>query len=121
MSKFTCSILAAALSLSAYSVSAATTTTNTEDASAMGTSATPQIVQQSKTTDSVPSHKRMSHKSRMHKCDAKIKMMDTNGDGMISKEEYMAYHEQMFDKMKQTNGMVNMKDMHMHGSMHSDR
>ncbi len=112
MNKFTCSILAAALSLSAYSVSAATTTTNTDDASAIGTAATPQIAQQSKTTDSVPSHKRMSHKSRMHKSNAEMKMMDTNGDGMISKEEYMAYHEQMFDKMKQTDGMVNMNDMH---------
>jgi hypothetical protein len=24
-----------------------------------------------------------------------MKMMDTNGDGKISKEEYMAYHEKM--------------------------
>ena len=40
------------------------------------------------------------------------KMMDTNRDGMISKEEFMTYHEAMFDRMKKNaNGMVMMKDM----------
>ena len=43
-----------------------------------------------------------------------MKMMDTNGDGMISKEEFMKHHEAMFDKMKKdSNGMVSIKDMHM--------
>ena len=42
-----------------------------------------------------------------------MKMMDTNSDGMITKEEFMKHHESMFDKMKKdSNGMVNMKDMH---------
>lgn len=109
---FTSSALAIALSLSAYSVSAATTTENTDDASAIGTSATPQIKQQNKTTDMPTSTKSMSKKSRMHKSDADMKMMDTNNDGKISKDEYMAYHEQKFGSMKQTDGMVNMKDMH---------
>ena len=49
---------------------------------------------------------RMSHKDRMSS-----KMMDTNGDGMISKEEYMAHHEEMYSKMKQSNGGVSIKDM----------
>ena len=39
------------------------------------------------------------------------KMMDTNGDGMISKQEFMTHHEQMYSKMKQTNGSVSIKDM----------
>jgi hypothetical protein len=39
------------------------------------------------------------------------KMMDTNGDGMISKQEFMARHEDMYSKMKQTNGGVSIKDM----------
>ena len=39
------------------------------------------------------------------------KMMDTNGDGMVSKQEFMAHHEQMYSKMKQTNGGVSIKDM----------
>ena len=49
-----------------------------------------------------------------------LKMMDTNGDGMISKDEFMKYHEAMYDKMKKdANGMVSLKDMQMmnHGSM----
>jgi hypothetical protein len=47
-----------------------------------------------------------------------FKMMDTNGDGMISKDEFMKFHEMMFDKMKKNSaGMVAMKDMEM---MHHD-
>ena len=45
-----------------------------------------------------------------------FKMMDTNGDGMISRDEYMAYHESMWMKMKRNkDGMVMMKDMGMMG------
>jgi hypothetical protein len=48
-----------------------------------------------------------------------MKMMDANGDGMISKDEFMKYHEMMFDKMKKNNsGMVDLKDMEtMHQNM----
>ena len=43
-----------------------------------------------------------------------MKMMDTNHDGMVSKEEFMKHHEMMFDKMKKNKmGMVEMKDMPM--------
>ena len=43
-----------------------------------------------------------------------MKMMDTNTDGMVSKEEFMKHHEMMFDKMKKNKmGMVDMKDMPM--------
>jgi hypothetical protein len=46
--------------------------------------------------------------------------MDTNGDGMISKQEYVSHHEAMFDKMdKGGKGMVPVKDMEM--SMRGDR
>jgi hypothetical protein len=38
-----------------------------------------------------------------------LKNMDTNKDSMISKEEYLAYHEQAFDKMKLTDGMISLK------------
>ena len=41
-----------------------------------------------------------------------VKKMDSNGDGMISKEEYMKYQEAMFDSMKkEKNGMVSAKEM----------
>jgi Ca2+-binding EF-hand superfamily protein len=47
-----------------------------------------------------------------------MKMMDTNGDGMISKDEFMKYHEMMFDKMKKNKaGMVDIKEFEM---MHHD-
>ena len=43
-----------------------------------------------------------------------MKMMDTNGDGMISKAEFTKHHDSMYDKMKKDgNGMVSIKDMQM--------
>ncbi|MEO5672901.1 MAG: hypothetical protein ABIR26_19605 [Ramlibacter sp.] len=43
---------------------------------------------------------------------ANWKTMDANGDGMISQEEYMAYHGGMWKKMKMTKGkMVSVDDM----------
>jgi len=45
--------------------------------------------------------------------------MDTNGDGMISKDEFMTYHQAMWDKLpKNKDGMVAMKDLEM---MHHDK
>ena len=47
-----------------------------------------------------------------------MKAMDTNKDGMVSKDEYMKYHEAMWMKMKKgKDGMVDMKDV---GMMHGD-
>jgi hypothetical protein len=45
------------------------------------------------------------------------KMMDANGDGMVSKEEFLKHHEAAFDRMKKnSSGTVDMKDMEpMHG------
>lgn len=50
-----------------------------------------------------------------------MKAMDTNGDGMISKDEFMKGHEAMWDKMKKDGkGMVSLKEMEMqHESMKS--
>ena len=43
-----------------------------------------------------------------------MKMLDTNNDAMISKEEFMKHHESMYDKMKKDgNGMVSVKGMQM--------
>lgn len=39
------------------------------------------------------------------------KMMDKDGDGMISKTEFMEAHEMMFDRMKNSDGMISVKDM----------
>ena len=39
------------------------------------------------------------------------KMMDTNGDGMVSRDEYMNHHESMYGKMPQNeNGGVSYKN-----------
>ena len=44
--------------------------------------------------------------------------MDANGDGMISKDEFMNFHQAQWDKMpKNKDGMVMMKDLE---KMHQD-
>ena len=44
------------------------------------------------------------------------KAMDSNGDGMISRKEYMRYHDSAYGKMKKgSNGMVSVQEM-----MHDD-
>lgn len=70
-------------------------------------------------TDEMKADKPMDMKMSM-------KMMDTNNDGMISKEEFMKRHEMMFDKMKKNKaGLVDMKDMemmhHQMGMMHKGK
>lgn len=37
--------------------------------------------------------------------------MDVNKDGSVSKDEFMKFHEEMFDMMKNKDGMVDMKEM----------
>lgn len=39
------------------------------------------------------------------------KMMDKDGDGMISRSEFMSAHEMMFDHMKNSQDMISVKDM----------
>lgn len=46
--------------------------------------------------------------------DGMMTKMDANGDGMISKDEFMKAHEAMFDRMKGPNGMISLQDMQMH-------
>ena len=61
--------------------------------------------------ESMPMKDGMGMKHGMH---MDMKAMDTNHDGMISKAEFMKYHESMFARMKKgSNGMVSMKDMEM--------
>ncbi|HEY0563102.1 MAG TPA: hypothetical protein VGD04_07225 [Methylophilus sp.] len=40
---------------------------------------------------------------------AELRAMDTSKDSMVSKDEFLAYHETMFNKMKLTNGMISLK------------
>lgn len=42
-----------------------------------------------------------------------MQAMDANNDGMISREEFMAHHAAMYDRMpKNSSGMVDMSEMH---------
>lgn len=44
----------------------------------------------------------------------RMKGMDTNNDGMVSREEFMKYHESMWNKMKRNQaGMAMMQDVEM--------
>jgi len=46
------------------------------------------------------------------KMDDMTKMMDTNKNGMIEKDEYLAYHSKVFDKMPvDKKGGATMKDV----------
>jgi EF hand len=57
----------------------------------------------------------------MMKHDAMVMTMDANGDGKISKDEFMAYHEKMWMGMKKdSNGRVDAKSMMHHEGMMKD-
>lgn len=113
MNKLFTNMLTVALLTTAVGAYAATdANTNKDDASNLGTSDTPQIKQQDRRID-----KKSMSKSNTPSNDSKNMMesnkkMDTNSDGMISKQEYMTHQEKMFGTMKQTDGSVSINDMH---------
>lgn len=47
-----------------------------------------------------------------------MKKYDTNGDGMLSKDEFMKMHEAMFKRMKGANGMVTMNNIRDTGALY---
>lgn len=54
----------------------------------------------------------MSAASSAFAADNTLKMMDTNSDGMISKQEYMKHHERMWGVFKKNkDGLVAIQDM----------
>ncbi len=103
MSKLIKTLFIASLIFGTYSA-LAEERTNTKDS--MDGLTQDQTMEQPKSVKSKMNHYRMSHKDR-----TSSKIMDTNGDGVISKEEFMAHHEEMYSKMKQANGGVSIKDM----------
>jgi len=111
MNKTITSAFLTALLVSAFSATAATTPENTDDASALGTSDTPQIKQQDRRIDKKSSNKSMKKNNRMSNSDKEMKMMDVDNDGMVSRDEYMNHHETMYGNMPQNeNGGVSYKN-----------
>ncbi len=102
------SAVSTAFLIGALSASAATTPENKDDGSAMGTSNTPQIKQQDKVMDKKNSTKTMK-KNMSNSSNSEMKMMDTDNNGMVSRDEYMKHHEKTYGSMEQTEGGVSYK------------
>ena len=53
---------------------------------------------------------------------SQMKTMDTNHDGVISKDEFMTFHEAKWNALpKNKDGVVNLSDMHMMYDEHHDK
>ena len=48
-------------------------------------------------------------KQASHYSESELKSMDSNKDNMVSKDEFLAYSELSFSKMKLTDGMISLK------------
>ena len=111
MNKTITSAFLTALLVSAFSVTAATTPENSDDASALGTSDTPQIKHQDKRIDKKNSNKSMKKNNRLSNSDKEMKMMDVDNDGMVTRDEYMNHYETMYGNMPQNeNGGVSYRN-----------
>jgi hypothetical protein len=106
MNRFIVSTFATAVLASSFAVTAATTTENTDDGSAIGTSDSSQIKQQDKIIDKKVNNKSLKQNGMMSHSDKEMKLMDTDNNGMVSKAEYTLYHDKMYDNMKQEKGGV---------------
>lgn len=76
------------------SVYAATNIEGVDDASEMGTSDTTQIKRQDRQMDK--NSNKSINKSEMQKNKSQMKTMDSNKDGIVSKDEYMKFHEKNY-------------------------
>lgn len=99
------SAIATAFLVGAFSANAATTTENKDDGSAIGTSDTPQIKQKDKRMEKKANTKMMK-KNTSNTSNSEMKMMDTDNNGMVSRDEYMNHHEKTYGSMEQTDGGV---------------
>ena len=70
------------------------------------------MVKQTPVTGEVPAgSKSAASKGQMNVETRDLRAMDTNGDGMISRKEYDAYHNAMWKQMKAKKDMVSMDEM----------
>lgn len=117
MKTLNCTILTALICLHAYNLSAATLNETTN----IGSASTQQQMDQSKAKTATDKH-RMAHAHRQPHADMSMKMIDTDHDGMVSKQEFLAFHERKFDMMKQIDGKVSLKELRneMHHHAHEN-
>ncbi len=107
-------LLIASFTLGSYSAFAGNNSTNTEDSQEGLVQDESGVTEQSTGTNtrkSTSNSKKSMAKNHQTRHSMDYKMMDANSDGMISKGEYMTYHEQSYGKMKHTNDNVSIKDM----------
>lgn len=93
---------------SALYATAATTSENKDDGSSIGTSDSPQIKEQNKHLDKKSGQKSM--KKNMSSHEKKMRMMDANNDGMVTREEYMSHQEKMYNDMKPSDSGISYKN-----------
>lgn len=104
------SVIATTFLVGAFCATAATTSENKDDGSAIGTSDTPQIKQQNKTIDKKPVGKSTKKSNTMSNSNKEMQLMDVDNNGMVSRDEYMNFHESTYGKMPQNeNGGVSYK------------
>lgn len=77
----------------------------------LGNADSPQQVDQSKAASEKTARKTLVSASQHLLSKANAKKMDSNADGLVSKTEYMAYHDQAYGKLRQTKGEVSVRDM----------
>ena len=93
MNKIFTNVLTVALLSTAVGAYAATdANTNKDDGSNLGTSDTPQIKQQERRMDKGTNQSDSTSSDSKNMMESN-KKMDTNSDGMISKQEYLAHQE----------------------------
>lgn len=91
MNKLLSGLLAVSLGLTSYTSIADTTTENKDDASALGTSGTPQIKNQDQTTHSTMAEKPMLKKHKMHMNKRKLNNMDKSTGETVNMEKEVNY------------------------------
>lgn len=77
----------------------------------LGNADSPQQLDQSKAASDKSARKPVLSATQQQLTKANLKRMDSNADGLVSKAEYMAYHDLAYGKLRQTNGEVSVRDM----------
>lgn len=109
-------LLAGLFFMSSFSVMAVTTYENTPSDTSNSTNTQTPTTQQQQRSDQMgkTARKNAAPNATNSQGSETYKQMDKNGDGVISKEEYMRHHEMVYGTYKQNDkgSGVNLNDMH---------